>query len=578
MRSQGKALVLGDDTRSFLAIVRSLGRAGIEVHAAPADFTAPALRSKYITAAHRLPPYLGDGAEWCAGVTELLRCQAFDLVIPCDERTLLPFDRHRAAFKDLARLAIPSPESIEILFDKQRTRDLAASLDVPVARGRLVGPDDDAAALIAEFGLPLVIKPCASFRLEALYTRGRAEICETAAELDAALARRGGSPHLIEAYFPGHGAGVSILAHRGRVLQAFQHARARERGGAGFYRVSAPLSPDLLAAVERMAGALRFTGVAMVEFKIDPRTGGWILLEVNARPWGSMPLPLALGVNFPSLWYRLLVAGEERPPRAYRPGVYARNLLPDARQILAEARDLRRTPAAMVVHLLAAGAQFGRLALGREHLDVLVADDPAPGFSELSQAASGIAARLVERVPGSRLALSRREQGRVRRLMRQSRGGTASIAMLCRGNICRSPLAAELLRRHLSGRFPQLRILAAGLMPREGVASAPVAVAAARNLGVDLAAHRSVHFSERDAAETTLAVIFDERNRDDLSARYPALAERTVMLGSFLESSEGPREIADPDGGDLATFERTYARIATAVSALAAVIAAVLSA
>jgi len=30
-----KALVLGDDTRSFLTIVRSLGRQGIEVHAAP---------------------------------------------------------------------------------------------------------------------------------------------------------------------------------------------------------------------------------------------------------------------------------------------------------------------------------------------------------------------------------------------------------------------------------------------------------------------------------------------------------------------------------------------------------------
>lgn len=133
MRTQGKALVLGDDTRSFLAIVRSLGRAGIEMHAAPADFTSPALRSKYIKAVHHLPPHLGDGAEWCARVSELLRFQAFDLVIPCDERTLLPFDRHRAAFKGLARLAIPSSESIEILFDKQRTRDLAASLDVPVA-------------------------------------------------------------------------------------------------------------------------------------------------------------------------------------------------------------------------------------------------------------------------------------------------------------------------------------------------------------------------------------------------------------------------------------------------------------
>ena len=40
---RGKALVMGDATRGFLATVRSLGRKGIEVHAAPFDFRAPAL-------------------------------------------------------------------------------------------------------------------------------------------------------------------------------------------------------------------------------------------------------------------------------------------------------------------------------------------------------------------------------------------------------------------------------------------------------------------------------------------------------------------------------------------------------
>jgi protein-tyrosine-phosphatase/predicted ATP-grasp superfamily ATP-dependent carboligase len=570
--------VLGDDTRSFLAIVRSLGRAGIAVHAAPADFRSPALRSKYIAAMHRLPPYLGDGATWCAVVGELLRRESFDLVIPCDERTLLPFDRHRASFEGLARLALPGPEAIEILFDKQRTRQLAAAQAVPLAPGRLVRPSESASTLIAELGLPLVLKPCRSYRLEALHARGRAEIFASETTLADALARLGAAQHLAESYFAGRGAGISVLASRGTILQAFQHTRARERGGAGFYRMSTPLAPDLLAAVERMFAAIAFTGVAMVEFKIDPRTGTWILLEVNARPWGSMPLPLALNIDFPSLWYRLLVEGDEAPPRSYRSGIYARNLLPDARQILAEAGDLRRRPAAMIGHLLAAGATFRRLAIGREHLDVLVADDPSPGLAEIGQAGAELAARLLQLLPGSQPALRRRDRRLVRRLMGQARGGPATVAMLCRGNICRSPFAAALLRRHLGNRVPDLSVLSAGTLPREGAPSPPAAVAAAGALGIDLAAHRSACLAERDAAEATLAVVFDERNRFDLGARHPALLARTVMLGSFLDAKDGPREIADPDGGDEATFARTYARIALAVAALAAAVAESLAA
>ena len=134
---RGKALVMGDDTRGFLATVRSLGRKRIEVHAAPADFRSPALASRYIKAVHDLPPWLGDGPEWLAAMRALLQQERFDVVIPCDERNLLPLQRHREELSRLTQLAIPDDPAIDVLFDKHDTRELAARVGVNVAPGRL---------------------------------------------------------------------------------------------------------------------------------------------------------------------------------------------------------------------------------------------------------------------------------------------------------------------------------------------------------------------------------------------------------------------------------------------------------
>ena len=89
-------------------------------------------------------------------------------MIPCDERALLPLHHHRERFAARTRLAIPDTHSVEILFDKQRTRELARSLGIPVAKGRIIGPSDTAQALIAEAGLPLAIKPTSSYTLDRL--------------------------------------------------------------------------------------------------------------------------------------------------------------------------------------------------------------------------------------------------------------------------------------------------------------------------------------------------------------------------------------------------------------------------
>lgn len=554
--SAGKVLVFGEDTRSFLATVRSLGRRGVAVHAAPANLRAPALASRYIAAVHALPPWMGDGAAWLAAVEALLRAERFDLVIPCNETALLPLQRHRARLGALALLAIPDDAAIAALFDKQATRELAQRLGIPVPAGWLPSPGDSPAAVLAALGAPVMVKPRHSYVLDRLDRRGRVTVAADAAELARLLPGLRAADHVLESFFPGEGLGVSLLASGGRVLQAFEHHRVREDGSGSYYRVSAALTPALLAACTALVAALHYTGLGMFEFRRNPQTGAWVLLEVNARPWGSMPLPLGLGVDFPWRWYRLLIAGEEIPPVGYRAGVFGRNLVPDLQAVLAGARGAGGL-AVLGRWLL----ELGRVATGREIHDVLVRDDPRPALAELAQVTAEALRRGAARLPG-RAALARwRARARLRAALR--RPGEAWLVFVCLGNICRSPFAAALAQARLGGRR-RLRIGSAGMLPRPGRAVPPLGVQAAAAHGIDLATHRSAYLPRAEAAAAALLIVFDEPTRRAVLDRYPDLHARVIRLGDLLDGAE----ITDPVDGDAAVFATTYATIAAAVAAL----------
>src|SRR3989442_7532155 len=90
------------------------------------------------------------------------------------------------------------------------------------------------------------------------------------------------------------------------------------------------------------------------------------------------------------------------------------------------------------------------------------------------------------------------------------RGLPASILFVCHGNICRSPLAAALLRRALSQK--KVGVGSAGFMCPERPAP-PAAVAAAAHYGVERSCHRPQHLMADHAPRVDLLLVVDASRR-----------------------------------------------------------------
>ena len=145
-------------------------------------------------------------------------------------------------------------------------------------------------------------------------------------------------PMLIQTRVPSKGAGqgVSLLMDRqGKCVAAFAHERIHQypnSGGPSTDRKSIH-APELVSESIRLLKHLQWRGIAMVEWKVDPRDGQARLMEINPRFWGSLELAVRSGVNFPFL-YAQVAKGVELPaipdPRVtgYRIGLRCRWFFP----------------------------------------------------------------------------------------------------------------------------------------------------------------------------------------------------------------------------------------------------------
>lgn len=381
--------VLVTDARlgSAVAVIRSLGRAGYDVIAADSRPFSAGIYSRYACGRLRYPVPQTFPDDVVDALLETARTRSIDLIFPVTDEVIMPLSEQRDRFDGVCTLALPDPGVLALAWDKNATFDLARRLSIPTPRTAQVTTVEEALDAADDLGWPVVLKPQASriLRTGSAVEAFSVGYANTPRELEERMRHlEGRTTVLLQEYCSGEARGVGLLAVDGETLRAFEYRRLREMpptGGPSSFRESVPLDDVHYDHATRLARALRWTGLAMIEFKgADPAT----LMEVNGRVWGSIALAVKSGVDFPAEAARLYLTGDvARTSGAYSVGVRSRDLRLEVSWIAAVLRGRRKYPFIAYPPRRAALGVALRLFASRDGFDVLSWKDPKASLAEI---------------------------------------------------------------------------------------------------------------------------------------------------------------------------------------------------
>ncbi len=342
-----RILVLDGNQNQAVASMRSLAKAGHQVLAGASSSWSKAGWSRSCRGTFQYPDPHQNVSGFVARIAEVAARQSGTLVLPMTEATTLPLSAHREVLQTAgARIVLPSHDQVLRAFNKEETVRLAASLGIAVPKTTIICNADEARAASQTTKFPVVLKPRSSVETQsdgALRITGRPRYARNAEELQTVYREmsRTCSRVLVQEFVDGEGTGYFALMHHGELRAEFAHRRIRDvhpTGSGSAVRVSVEPDPQVRAASLAILQALRWHGVAMVEFRQVPGRAP-VFMEVNGRFWNSLPLACYAGADFPALLAQMAETGDVEQQNlekqnSFRTGVRCRWLLGDFRHLV----------------------------------------------------------------------------------------------------------------------------------------------------------------------------------------------------------------------------------------------------
>ena len=585
--TERSGVILTDgNERSALAVARSLGRRGIPVFVGSETSSSLAGMSRYCRESFVYPSPWSSPEEFRTCLLDRAKQWGTGVVFPMTDLAVEILGESEQRSGASLVLPIPSLDQYRALSNKYQLMESAKRLGVPIPDTFFV-PDGDVEKILPQIECwPIVVKPGRSLiKMQGRWLKTSVQYARDADDLKK-LYREVGylkEPSLLQARVVGEGQGVFGIFDRGKPVTLFAHRRLRERppsGGVSVLRESLALYSPMTDYALRVVQSAEWHGVAMVEFKVDTESGVPYLMEVNGRFWGSLQLAIDAGVDFPWLLYQLATTGAvQSPPGPYQVGVRSRWWLGDLDHLLLRLRkrdgELNLPPGSPSKGETI--ASFLRVWDARTKSEVFRLSDSRPGLYELAH----YGMPLMRRIRASAKARNRQVRTFLLRMLWDGAIATGSyraivnarlprniahVLVLCKGNICRSPFAAELLKIFSLRSGIVLDVVSAGLDTTPGHQADPLAMSTSSRHGVDLTHHRTSMVSDDMVKHADLILVMEAYHVVALSAMFPDARSKTFLLGHF--AGEPVTDIRDPYDGTPEEFSRCYAIIVNACEGL----------
>lgn len=262
----------------------------------------------------KYPSHYKDEDAFVDKISEICAKNNVRLIMPSHNETEI-LARHRDRFPGVLGSLLPAAEHCALFNNKARAYEFAQSAGIPVPQRVKYSSPDQVAKEIKNRGFSkTVIKLLTGNSAKGVFY---ADTPSAAQDLIRTLIEKftlspDRFPQIEERIF-GEGWGCSSLYWQGKPITFFCHRRLREKtstGGTSTFRESAR-NEQLIELTKKLLDKISWHGLAMVEYKICPETGKIWFIEVNPRLWGSLPLAISAGVEFPYLAWLCATEGPE---------------------------------------------------------------------------------------------------------------------------------------------------------------------------------------------------------------------------------------------------------------------------
>jgi hypothetical protein len=337
----GRVVITDAEQRSVLAAARGLAAAGFDVTVLG---TRPRQLSLWSRACHHrglvADPRV-NGERFRADLEHLLREEAYDVVVPGTEQSLMVLAEAAPGASLLADCGIPVATVVGRSLDKLVLGAAAESVGMPPPPTVFCETHDAAVDAARWFGHEIVVKPMRSVQSAGAGLHWRKSAPASGVE---------GCRRTIESFTPplliqlraAHRAVLSLsgVLHGGK-LRAICLSRYQRSwpppGGVAAFAVTVRPPAMLVDAVTTMMLKIGWSGIFEVEM-LEMNAGAPAVVDLNPRLFGTLALPIAAGANLPAVWCSLVIGNRPAFVQA-APGVSYRFEEGDLRFLLQEARS-----------------------------------------------------------------------------------------------------------------------------------------------------------------------------------------------------------------------------------------------